>query len=142
MIIPPTWHLPDAIRLRLGQTTYGRQRAIVEDGHLLLVLHQPPGADDSRREGVLFWRSPSGEWQWSRGGPGPAPLKRHVQSYAELESKFTQDYDKAPNTEALFDLIESLTPMTRAARNMHQALQAAREAFKADGLLIELRDQA
>ena len=50
MIIPPTWNLPEAIRVRLGQSTYGRQRAIVEEGHLLLVLHKPPGPDDRGRE--------------------------------------------------------------------------------------------
>jgi hypothetical protein len=142
MIIPPTWSLPPAIRARLGQTTYGRQRAVVEEGHLLLVLHQPPGADDSRREGVLFWRNPAGDWQFSRGGPGPNALKRHVQAYAEVEGKLTQDYEKATDTTALFNLVEALTPLTRAARNMHQALQTAREAVKGDTFLIETRDLA
>ena len=142
MIVPPTWSLPEAIRARLGQTTYGRQRAIVEEGHLLLVLHQPPGADDSRREGVLFWRNPAGDWQFSRGGPGPGALKRHVQAYAELDGKLTQDYDKATDTAGLFDLVETLTPLARAARNMHLALQTAREAIKGDTFLIEMRDLA
>lgn len=142
MITPPTWSLPPAIRARLGQTTYGRQRAIVEEGHILLVLHQPPGADDSRREGVLFWRNAAGDWQFSRGGPGPGALKRHVQAYAEVEGKLTQEYEKATNTTALFNLVEALTPLTRAARNMHQALQAAREAVKGDTFLIEMRDLA
>ena len=142
MIIPPTWSLPEAIRARLGQTTYGRQRAIVEEGHLLLVLHQPPGADDSRREGVLFWRNPAGDWQFSRGGPGPGALKRHVQAYADLEGKHAQDYEKAADTASLFDLVEKLTPLARAARNMHQALQTAREAVKGDLFLIEMRDLA
>lgn len=142
MITPPTWSLPEAIRARLGQTTYGRQRAIAEDSHLLLVLHQPPGADDSRREGVLFWRNPAGDWQFSRGEPGPGALKRHVQAYAELEGKLTQDYEKAADTTALFDLVETLTPLARAARNMYQALQVAREAIKGDTFLIEMRDLA
>jgi len=142
MIIPPTWSLPPAIRARVGQTTYGRQRAIAEDGHLLLVLHQPPGADDPRREGVLFWRNPSGDWQFSRGGPEPGALKRHVEAYAELEGKLTQAYEKAVDTAALFDLIETLTPLARAARNMYQALQTAREAIKDDLSLIEMRDLA
>jgi hypothetical protein len=142
MIIPPTWTLPDSIRARLGQTTYGRQRAIVEEGHLLLVLHKPPGPDDESREGVLFWRPPAGEWQCSRSGPGQGSLKRHVQSYAELEAKLVQDYEKATDTSLLFDLVEALTPLSRAARNMHQALQAARDAIKADTFLIEMRDLA
>jgi hypothetical protein len=142
MIIPPTWSLPSAIRARLGQNTYGRQRAILEEGHLLLVLHQPPGADDSRREGVLFWRTPDGEWQHSRGGPGITGLRRHVQSYDELEDKLTAAYESAATTSELFELLESLTPLARSARNMHQALQAAREAIKADSQLIEMRDLA
>lgn len=142
MIIPPTWTLPEAIKTRLGQTTYGRQRAIVEDGHLLIVLHRPPGPDEAGREGVLFWRSPSGEWQWSRGGPGPGALKRHLQGYAELEAKLTAEYEKAVETGMLFDLVETLTPLTRAARNMHLALQSARDAVKNDTFLIEMRDLA
>ena len=142
MIIPPTWSLPDAIRVRLGQNTYGRQRAIVEEGHLVLVLHRAPGPDDAAREGNLFWRNPAGDWQFSRGGPGPGALKRHVQSYAELENKLTQNYEEASDITALFDLVEALTPLVRAARNMHAALQAAREAVKGDLFLLETRDLA
>jgi hypothetical protein len=142
MIIPPTWNLPEAIRTRLGQSTVGRQRAIVEDGHLLLVLHKPPGPDDRNREGALFWRNPAGEWQANRGGSGPGALKRHVQSYAELEGNLAHDYEAASDTAALFELLESLTPLDRAARNMHQTLQVAREAMKADPFMIEMRDLA
>ncbi|MGC3958842.1 MAG: CorA family divalent cation transporter [Verrucomicrobiota bacterium] len=142
MIIPPTWTVPDAIKIRLGQNTYGRQRAIFEDGHLLLVLHKPPGPDDRTREGVLFWRSPAGEWQFNRGGPGPGGLKRHVQSVAELEAKLTATYEQATSISTLFDLMETLVPLTRFARNMHAAIQTAREAVKGDQFLVELRDLA
>jgi hypothetical protein len=142
MITPTSWTLPNPIRLRLGQTTYGRQRAIVEEGHVLLVLHKPPGPDDTGREGVMFWRNPAGEWQFSHGGAGLAALTRHVQAYAEVENKLTQDYERASNIKALFNLLETLTPLTRAARNLHLALQAAREAVRGDTKLIELRDLA
>ncbi len=142
MIVPPTWTLPENLRIRLGSSTYGRQRAIVEDGHLLLVLHKAPGPNDRVREGLLFWRNPSGDWQFSRGGPGPGALKRHVQSYAEIEQKLTADYEHTTDTLALFDLVETLTPLVRAARNMHQALQAARDAIRNDPFLIEMRDLA
>jgi hypothetical protein len=142
MIIPPTWTVPDALRLRLGQNTYGRQRAILEDGHLLLVLHKPPGPDDRAREGVLYWRNPAGAWQFNRGGPGAGGLKRHVQSYADIEAKLTADYEQAASIDVLFDLMETLAPLNRAARNMHLALQTAREAIKGDAFLIELRDLA
>ena len=142
MIIPPTWNLPDAIRARLGANTYGRQRAIIEEGHVLLVLHKPPGPDDRTREGVLFWRNTAGEWQCNRGGPGPGGLKRHVQSYVDLEGQLTQDYEAAASSNAFFDLLEALTPLNRAARSMHAALQTAREAIKQDAFLIEVRDLA
>jgi hypothetical protein len=142
MIIPPTWNLPETIRVRLGANTYGRQRAIIEEGHVLLVLHKPPGPDDRTREGVLFWRNTAGEWQCNRGGPGPGGLKRHVQSYVDLEAKLTQDYEAATTSNGLFDVLEALTPLNRAARSMHAALQAAREAVKQDAFIIEVRDLA
>ncbi|HYG23153.1 MAG TPA: CorA family divalent cation transporter [Verrucomicrobiae bacterium] len=142
MITPPTWSLPEAIRVRLGQSTFGRQRAIVEDGHLLLILNQPPGPDDRDREAALFWRTPKGEWQFSRGGPGPGSLKRFLQSYTDLEASLAQQYDVATDTRSLFELIESLTPLVRSARNLHQALQTARDEIGNDTFLIEMRDQA
>jgi CorA-like Mg2+ transporter protein len=142
MIIPPTWVLPDAIRVRLGQSTYGRQRAIVEEGHLLLVLHKPPGPHDRGREGVLFWRNPKGEWQSNRGGPGAGGLKRQVQSYVDIEGKLTEGYDNATSNSVLFELQDALTPLVRAAHNMYNALQEARESIKDDPALIEVRDLA
>ncbi len=142
MILPTSWPLPDSIKIRLGKNTYGRQRAIFEEGNLLLVLHRPPEADQRVRTGVLFWRTPKGEWHWSHGGTGTAPLQRHLQSYAELEAKLAEDFDRATHAAALFDLLDKLTPLTRSARNLHQALQSAREAIKGDPFLIELRDQS
>ncbi len=142
MIIPPTWTLPEAIRVRLGTSTYGRQRAIIEEGQLVLVLHKPPGPDDAKREGVLFWRSPAGEWQCNRGGPGVGGLKRHVLNYVEIEAKLTADFEQATELGQLFELLAALTPLVRAARNQHAALQTAREAVKVDPALIELRDLA
>jgi hypothetical protein len=142
MITPPNWKLPESIRKRLGQASYGRQRAIVEEGHLLLVLHKPPGPDQDNREGVLYWRSPTGEWQSSAGGPGMGSLKTHVQSYVDIEARHAKEYDHAMSAGQLFDLVEALTPLARAARNMHHALQHAREAMKSDAALIDVRDLA
>lgn len=142
MIIPPTWNLPEAIRARLGQNTYGRQRAIVEDGHLLLVLHLPPGPDDLKREGVLYWRTPTGDWLASRGGSGPGAVKRHLQGYVECEAKLAAEFETVADIKGLFDLVEALTPLARAARNMHHAVQEAREKIQGDPFIIEARDLA
>ncbi|MBL9170159.1 MAG: hypothetical protein JNN07_20660 [Verrucomicrobiales bacterium] len=142
MLIPPTWTLPQAIQLRLGQTTYGRQRAIPADGHVLLVLHKPPSPAERSREGVLFWRNERGEWMANRGGAGPGSLKRHVQAFAELEKKLSTDYESAKDVQALFDVLEAVTPLARTASNLHAALQTARESLNNDPFLIEMRDLA
>jgi hypothetical protein len=140
MQIPSTWQVPDKLRNRLSTRTVGRQRAIIEDCHLLLVLHNPPGPDQREREGVLFWRNLAGEWFCNRGGSGPGSLKRHVQQYADIEVQLTADLENVTTTDALFDLIEKLVPLVRSGRNMYQAIQTARDAIKADPFLIEMRD--
>jgi hypothetical protein len=142
MIIPPTWNVPDSIRSRLGQNTFGRQRAIAEEGHVLLILHKPPGADDLRREGVVFWRDPAGNWLSGRSNSGAQALSAHVQSYADLDVAVAQKFEKANDTKALHELLAAVTPLARAAHNMHAALQDAREAVKGDKTIIELRDRA
>lgn len=142
MILPATWNIPESIRARIGKTTYGRQRAIFEEGHLLLVLHQPPTGADSKRVGELFWRTPSGDWHWNHGASMSTTVKRHLQSYAELEAKIAEECETATDLRQHFDLLEKLVHLARAARNQHAALQAAREAVKGDPFLVELRDLA
>lgn len=142
MMLPPTWTLPDALANRLGPRTVGRQRVISEGEHLLVVLHQPPGPDDDTRRGVLFWRNPAGEWQVSQGGSGPGALLRHVKAYEDLEDRLSEQYESTRDTLGLFGLVESLVPVARSARNMHQTLQAAREAVRSDKTLLEARDAA
>jgi hypothetical protein len=140
MIIPANWNLPGAIKRRVSPTTYGRQRAIIEEEQLLLVLHKPPGPDDSAREGVLFWRDLKKEWHTSRGGAGAGALKKLIQDYAQLEGKLTDVYEAAHDAKTLFDVLDQLIPLGRAARNMHLALQAARDGMEDDPFLIEVRD--
>jgi len=140
MIVPANWNLPDAIRSRVSPTSFGRQRAIIEGGQLLLLLHKPPAANDAHREGVLFWRDARGEWQASRGAAGG--LKRHIQDYADIDTKLSEKYERADDTTTLFEILEALNPVARAARNMHLALQDAREGFGDDPFLIEMRDAA
>ena len=76
-ILPPTWDVPAEFRERLGEKV-GRQRAMLADGHLLLVLHRPPKGNDPERTGRVFWRKPDGAWQSSDLGNGVAALSRHL----------------------------------------------------------------
>ena len=62
--IPADWNIPDKLRDRLGPSA-GRQRLLVEDGHLLIVLHAATGADEIGRRGRFFWRNPDGDWRAS-----------------------------------------------------------------------------
>ncbi|HUS35683.1 MAG TPA: CorA family divalent cation transporter [Verrucomicrobiae bacterium] len=142
MIIPPDWNVPESITARLGQKSAGRQRIIFEDDHLLIILHKVPSADDTTREAALFLRAPDGSWRWTRGPNGAAALSSHVQSYTDRESALQAAADKCEDTRTLYELLAELTPVARAARNMHATLQAAREAVKEDKLLIDVRDRA
>ena len=141
--LPPTWtNVPQKIRDRLG-TSAGRQRIMLEDGHLLIVLHAPPDPDEpEKREGRLFWRTPSGEWRATGGGSGIGPLRRHVEAYVEAVDKLERRVDEAKVAEDYFQALHAGTPLTRSVKNLHQTLQAAREAVSGDKDLIPLRDLA
>ena len=58
--LPKSWDLPQSIRRRLGDDA-GRQRLMDEEGHLLLILHEPPTPEDEEvRKPVLIWIQPDG----------------------------------------------------------------------------------
>ena len=142
MKLPPTWDVPEAIRDRFGQKSAGKQRAMVADGHLVLVLHKPPQAGNRRREAAFFWRRPDGRWEAGSGGIGFQLLVQHVQAYSLAEQKLTEEYAQAQSSEDYFCILESLTPLCLAIANLHATLQSAREAIPTDRGLIDLRDAA
>lgn len=142
MKLPISWTLPDGIKNRFGQKSTGKQRAMIADGHLLLVSHKVPQPGARSREGVFFWRKPDGSWNSSSGGTGLQTLSKHIQGYNAAEEKFAQDYEQAQKAEDYFRILEDILPLRRATRNLHDTLQAAREAIPEDRELIDLRDWA
>ncbi|MCP4149615.1 MAG: hypothetical protein GY757_17850 [bacterium] len=136
------WTLPEAIEVRLGQTTYGRQRAMYEEEHLLLILHQLPDTDQVRRECIVFLRDPEGKWFCNGQGNGEYKLNALIKSYKDMHDKLELEYDNANTSEALFQLIEKTTPVSRSAQNLHKALQSAREYLRKETFVIGLRDEA
>ena len=136
------WHLPEKITRRLGRSSYGRQRSIFEDGHLLIILHTPPETDTHKRETVVFYRSPDGQWMCNGKGDGLGKLTRLIGRYEELWSKLDAKYDQGKSPRELFDLLQAINPLRRAAADMYAALQSAREAVRGDGDIIERRDRA
>jgi hypothetical protein len=140
-ILPPPWEIPASIRERLGDKV-GRQRAMAADGHLLLVLHKPPKAGDNERQGRFFWRKPDGNWLSSDLGPGSAALAKHLGAFSEFVDRFDRQEENASTVDEMFKIIEAMSPLQRAARNLHTALQEARTLIAADRDLINFRDRA
>lgn len=141
MNLPPDWQLPEAITSRLGQGS-GRQRAIVEEGHLLLVLHQVPQGTNPERQGAYFWRKPDGEWFGYDGQRGVAALVEHLHRYDVAVDVQEKNYDAAATAREYFDVLEAIVPLHRAASNQYMALQAARECLPDAHELITPRDMA
>lgn len=136
------WKLPAAIEARLGTESYGAQRAIQEDGHLLLILHQPPAAQGNQREAAVFLRLPDGNWLHQGATNGASALKQLLERYRKDFDRLDTQQTIATGADDLFRILDHAIPLARAADNMKQALQAAREAVKTDRLLIDARDQA
>jgi len=140
-LIPDTWGVPDKFRQRLGASA-GRQRAMVEAGHLLLVLHELPAPGEQERKARLYWRAPSGEWRVAgTKGNGLSALKEHLEVYRKRIAELDDEIDAAEHAAVLYQVLRAATPIARSARHAHRALQEAREAIDAREL-IALRDTA
>lgn len=140
-ILPAVWQVPQVFRDRLGREA-GRQRAMQADGHLLLVLHAPPGPEDDHRNGRFFWRNPEGQWASDAFGGGPQALNKQLSEYASLTERFERQEDAAVDAEDYFEVISAIAPLKRAARHQHEVLQQARQLCPEDREIIVLRDRA
>ena len=139
--IPGGWEVSPRVRERLGRRSVGRQRAIFEEEELLLVLHEAPRGG-REREGALFWRDAKGQWRSAEERGGLPVLKAHVAEYGREEDRLSQDYEAASGAGDYFELLEALGPLQRAAKNLYDSLQNAREAIPDDRDIIDLRDEA
>ncbi len=140
-ILPQAWDIPDELRSRLGATV-GHQRPMFADGHLLLVLHAPPKPEDQQRVGRFFWRTPDGKWTSNEFGNGIGALEKHLDEYEACVVGLDRQEHEARSAAAYFEVLEQLTPLHRAARNLDQVLQEARKMCPDFHDLIDLRDRA
>lgn len=144
-LVPPGWTVPARIRERIGAQA-GRQRAVVEAGHLVLVLHDPPREDEITRPARLFWRAPSGSWAASGTGlrsdaDGLAALKDHLDGLERAVLALDARVDAATSARDFFEVLHAATPLHRTTRNLHRALEDARAAVE-DRAVLALRDEA
>lgn len=140
-LLPMTWEVPELFRERLGDKP-GRQRAMFHEGHLLLVLHQPPLPDQEERRGRFFWRNPTGEWHSNDLGAGIAALGKHIGEFDQQLEKLDKAEEQAQTAVAYFQVIDAVTPLVRTARHLHEVLQEARQLVPKDRELLNLRDRA
>lgn len=140
-LLPATWDVPDTFRNRLGVSA-GRQRAMFEQDHLLLILHGPPGPDDEKREGRFFWRHPDGTWSSTTDAKGASALPAHLEEFDQILDTLDEREERAQSADDYFELTRRLNPIVRSTRNLHAALQQAREMVPGDKTIINFRDQA
>lgn len=140
-LLPASWELPAAIRERLGDDV-GRQRAMVADGHLLLVLHAPPQPDQDERQGRFYWRKPDGTWTPKGMTHGQLALGELLTEYERAIDDIDHAEDVASAAAEYFAILTAINPLVRSTRNLHDALQEARQAVPKDRQLIVLRDRA
>ena len=139
--LPDLWNVPREFRDRLGDRV-GRQRAMLAEGHLLLVLHAPPVLDQPHRDPRLFWRSPDGTWQSNNLGPGIKALEKHLAEYAEAIEKLDEAEERAHRADDYFGIIRRVAPLRRSARNLHTTLHEARQMVPDDRGILVCRDRS
>ncbi len=136
------WTLPAEITARLGSESWGAQRAIVEAGQLLLILHAPPKPDSNEREHEVYFRQRDGTWLHEGREHGERALNNFLDEYRTLLDGLETRFEKASDIDTLFAVIDRLIPLARASGNMKAALQTARESLGNDVFLIDMRDRS
>ncbi|MEZ6047017.1 MAG: CorA family divalent cation transporter [Planctomycetaceae bacterium] len=140
-LLPADWNVPQVFRDRLGERV-GRQRAMMVDGHLLIVLHKPPQKTEAYREGRFFWQDTNGNWKAHAKGDKVTTITRHLDEYEQRINEFETRYHQADSSDDYFTTLGELAPLLRATRNLHHTLQDARQLLKEDRELIDYRDRA
>ena len=140
-LLPKAWELPAEFRGRLGDEA-GRQRAMVAEDQLLLILHAPPTPGQATRVGRVYWRDNSGAWK-------PAGLKHGETAVGELLSEYELAFQEietleqnADSAHDYFGLLTRLNPLVRSIHNAYDAIQSARKELPQARELILLRDRA
>ncbi|MFZ5442062.1 MAG: CorA family divalent cation transporter [Myxococcota bacterium] len=139
-LIPSQWAVPAKFRARVGESV-GRQRQMLDEGHLLLVLHEVPEPGESERRGRFFWRDKQGAWRSSSHGSGVGGLREHVAEFERAVDGLEERLRSAKAAKDFFAVLQAATPLHRTSRNLTRTLQEAREAVD-DRELINLRDRA
>lgn len=141
-IIPKSWNIPAVFRRRLGEDA-GRQRLMKEEGHLLVILHQVPKAEDGgNREAALFWIDDQSNWKSVPESGGRSALRGHVDQYLARAKSLDSNLDKTSTAAEIHEIIDQATPLLRSARNLMAVTQELRQALPDDLQVLAIRDVA
>jgi hypothetical protein len=140
-LLPDDWDVPASFRQRLG-TEIGRQRLMVADQQLLLVLHAPPAANDNTRKGRLFWRDVLGDWSSSEPSEGSQTIQSHLENYEVVIDELDRLEDAATTADRYFQILERLMPLERSSIHLYEVLQEARKECPECREIIDFRDRA
>lgn len=141
-IIPKSWTVPVIFRQRLGQEV-GRQRLILDEGQILVVLHQvPSAADKGVREPALFWYDGAGNWKSMPHSGGCSELKGLVESYRQRLTALDNQLERAVSATDVHAVIDEAAPAARASRHVMQVLSELRKALPEDREVLAIRDMS
>lgn len=136
------WVLPEAIKERLSNQGYGRQRIIEGDDQLLIILHDPPQVGDNTREHRVFLRTDQGQWFCNGEPDGDAALTALLKVYRDRFAALDEAEESAASADDTLNVLDQLTPINRSSTMLARTLQAARQAAPDDRFLIAMRDIA
>ena len=136
-----SWDLPPAIERRLGPKSYGRQRIIAEDDHVLIILHGVLSRDQDFPEEHVFLRSPDGSLQGNGKPKGEKQLRQLLAQFDSTLDELEEQCQASSTASELFASLDLVTPIKRTTTHLYETLQAARQTID-DNLFIELRDEA
>lgn len=142
-LLPHNWTVPDKFRARLG-TQAGKQRVMVHEGHLLVILHAVPEAGELTRKAAFFWRPPDGAWKSSGASAkgGVVAIRAHLDQFTAVLGALEERVESAARAADYFSVLQTVAPILRTARGLHKTMQEARDARSDDVDLISLRDHA
>ena len=138
MAIPDKWDVPASLRERIGKTI-GRQRAIQEEDHTLIMVHQAPSAKEKVRKGAYCWINPKGELHFY---PEGETFEHLFAGYRKKLTHLEYEYENADTALKYFTVLEAIIPLHFAAVRMASALQMARDQIPTNRQVLLWRDDS
>ncbi len=134
------WALPDSITKRLGSKTYGNQRIIFEENHLLIILRDLPSDPDDQKEHKIFLINSQLDVFCNGAPKGEDEMYKLLDSFQVELDTLEDELDDAKTIKQYFNVQEKLLPICRVIKSQAKTLQEARKAIKDDRFLLEVRD--